>query len=549
MEPRSSAREWGLLAVALLVLNAALTFASIWPTFWIRPTLELSVEIACLLLVLAGWQHFRGRPSRVLLGLCAALFVLLVFGHYGAVMSHSLYGRDINLYWDTQHLGAVAGMFAEVAPSWMQFAVVTAFLLLCAAIYLIGYWALRHTARVMTTSAGFSVVGSTALVIIALFAVQRLVPVEGHVTFTAPVTQSYAQQVRLVRTAWNTDSAARQLGPEPELASGFRNLAGTDVLVMFLESYGSVTYDRPDVAAALAASRAELDDAIRDTGRSVVSGFARSPTFAGGSWLSHLSFMSGMAVRDPGTYDILMTQQRDTLASLLKKKGYRTVGLMPGIRLEWPEGAFYGFDALLDAPRLDYRGPEFGWWRIPDQYALAKFDELEFDRQPRSPLFLLFTSINTHMPFLPTPPYQPDWQRVLSEQPFDDAEVAASLAQQPGWYDMGHDYAQSMAYALTSIAGYLRKHEGRELVLAVIGDHQPAANVSGEDASWDVPIHFIADRPELIAPLLDHGFSAGLHPGRPAIGDLHEVLPLFTNALDGDVAEAGFTSADQGTSD
>ncbi len=536
MEAKSSAREWGLLAVALLALNAALTFASVWPTFWIRPTLELSVEIACLLLALAGWQHFRGGPSRVLLGTCAVLFVLLVFGHYGAVMSHSLYGRDINLYWDSQHLTAVAGMFAKVAPSWMLFAVVAAFLLLCAVIYLVGYWALRHIARVMTTSAGFSVVGSFALVTVALFTVQRLVPVEGHVTFTMPVTQSYAQQARLIRTAWNAGSVESHLGPAPELATGFRNLAGTDVLVMFLESYGSVTYDRPDVAAALTASRAELDDAIRDTGRSVVSGFARSPTFAGGSWLSHLSFMSGMAVRDPGTYDILMTQQRDTLASLLANKGYRTVGLMPGIRLEWPEGAFYGFDALLDAPRLDYRGPEFGWWRIPDQYALAKFDALEFDRQPRAPLFLLFTSINTHLPFLPTPPYQPDWQRVLSETPFEASEVATSLAQQPGWHDMGHDYAQSLAYVLTSIAGYLRKHDGHELVLAVIGDHQPASNVSGENASWDVPIHLIADRPELIAPLLKHGFKEGIAPARPAVGDLHEVLPMLTDALDGDAA-------------
>lgn len=540
----SGARAWALLMLALVVLNTALTFGSVWPTFWIRPTPDLSVEIAGLLLVLAGWQYLRGAPSHPLLAVCAVVFVLLVFGRYGAVMSHSLYGRDINLYWDSQHLAAVFGMFASVAPLGLLLLFFAAFALICMALYLIGYWALRHTARMMTTSAGFSLVGSMALVLVVLFTVQRIVPVDGHLTFAAPVVHSYAQQVQLIRTARNGGGVLDRLGPSPELATDFRHLAGADVMVMFLESYGSVTYDRPDIAAALAESRADLDAAIRETGRSVVSGFAQSPTFAGGSWLSHLSFMSGFAVRDPGTYDALMTQRRETLASLLAKRGYRTVGLMPGIRLDWPEGAFYGFDALLAAPQLDYRGPEFGWWRIPDQYALAKFDAIEFDKRPRAPLFLLFTSINTHMPFLPTPPYQPDWQRVLSQDPYDESDVTASLAQQPGWYEMGHDYAQSMAYALTSIAGYLRKHKGNDLVLAVIGDHQPAANVSGEDASWDVPVHFIADRPELIAPLLDHGFRVGLHPRRPAVGELNEVLPMFTRALDGDTAETTFTSAD-----
>jgi len=540
----SGLRAWGALIAALVLLNAALTFGSFWPTFWIRPTLDLSVEIAVLLLVLAAWQHFRGTPSRMLLVICSALFMLLVLGHYGAVMSHSLYGRGINLYWDSQHLTAVFGMFASVTSTAVLIAALAAFAAVCAALYLLGFWSLRHVARMMTTSSGFNIVGSVALVIVALFIVQRLVPVEGHVTFSTPVTQSYAQQVQLVRTAWTGGGVLDELGAAPALPPALRNLKGTDVLVMFIESYGSVTYDRPDVAERLKESRAELEAAIRDTGRGVVSGFAQSPTFAGGSWLSHLSFMSGHAVRDPGMYAALMTQKQETLASLLSRQGYRTVGLMPGIRLEWPEGAFYGFDALLDARLLDYRGPEFGWWRIPDQYALARFDELEFERQPRAPLFLLFTSINTHMPFLPTPPYQSDWQRLLSDHPYEADEVAASLVQQPDWHDMGPDYSQSMAYVFTSIAGYLRKHAGHDLVLAIIGDHQPAANVSGEDASWDVPLHIIADRPELIAPLLRHGFHDGLTPARPAVGDLHEVLPMFTSALDGDPGETEHAIAD-----
>ncbi len=538
VEFKSGLRTWGPLIVALGLINAALTFASIWPTFGIRLTPELSVEAAVLLLALAAWQAFRGAPSRGLLIACSVLFVLLVVGHYAAVMSHSLYGRDINLYWDTRHVANVTGMFVSVTPVWILFGIALAAALLFTAIYLLGYWSFRQTVRAMTTPTGLRVVSAAAVVVICLFVAQRTTGAISAVQFTMPVTEAYAQQVTLVKAAVTGRGALDQLGPAPDLSSGFTNLGNTDVLVMFLESYGAVTYDRPDVAAGLVTSRKELASAIEDTGRTVVSAFANSPTFAGGSWLAHLSFMSGIQVRDPGAYDALMTQQRDTLASLLAKRGYRTVGLMPGIRLEWPEGAFYKFNALLDSPHLDYRGPEFGWWRIPDQFALAKFDELEFDKQPRAPLFLLFTSINTHLPFLPTPPYQPDWQKLLSDKPFAAAEVATSLAQQPGWYDMGHDYAQSMAYAFTSIAGYLRKHNGHDLVLVVLGDHQPAANVSGEDASWEVPVHIIADRPELIAPLLHDGFQLGLTPARPSAGDMNTLLPMITKAMDGARKEA-----------
>jgi hypothetical protein len=544
MEFRSSPRAWGTLIVALLLLNAALTFASVWPTFWIRPTLEFSVETAGLLVVLAAWQRFSGSPSRGLVIACSVLFTALVFGHYAAVMSHSLYGRDINVYWDTRHVANVTGMFVSVTPAWILVALGVAALALIAAIYWLGYWSFRHAARAMTTRVGLRFVGVAAVAVIGLFIAQRAAGIAEQVRFTTPVTEAYAEQVRLVRSAVTGGGSLSQLGPAPDLTSDLGQLKGADVLIMFLESYGSVTYDRPDVASALVESRAELQDAIAATRRTVVSGFAQSPTFAGGSWLAHLSLMSGIQVRDPGQYAALMTQQRDTLASLLEARGYRTVALMPGIRLDWPEGEFYHFDAFLDARRLDYRGPEFGWWRIPDQYALAKFDELEFDKQPRSPLFLLFTSINTHLPFLPTPPYQPDWQRLLSTTPFEAREVADSLAQQPGWYDMGHDYAQSMAYAFKSIAGYLRKHTGNDLVLIVLGDHQPAANVSGEDASWDVPVHVIADRAELLTPLLHHGFHQGLKPSRPAVGDMNELLPMLTDAFGSERAKAKLTTTD-----
>ena len=46
-----------------------------------------------------------------------------------------------------------------------------------------------------------------------------------------------------------------------------------------------------------------------------------------------------------------------------------------------------------------------------------------------------------------------------------------------------------------SIGGYLRLRPDRDFVMILIGDHQPAAAVSGKDAPWTVPVHVIASRP------------------------------------------------------
>ena len=56
--------------------------------------------------------------------------------------------------------------------------------------------------------------------------------------------------------------------------------------------------------------------------------------------------------------------------------GYRVLALMPGLKQAWPEGEYFRFDTIYGEAALDYRGPAFGWWRIPDQFALARFDEL-----------------------------------------------------------------------------------------------------------------------------------------------------------------------------
>ena len=241
--------------------------------------------------------------------------------------------------------------------------------------------------------------------------------------------------------------------------------------------------------------------------------------------------MSGVEVRDPDVNAMLMAQKRDTLVTNFTRQGYRTIALMPGLWQAWPEGAFYGFDDIYGGERLDYRGPQFGWFDIPDEFALAKFNALEEDKTARPPLFMFFPTISTHTPFRPTPPYQADWARVLTDRPFDQAELDRSFDEKADWLNLGPSYVDAMAYTYTTLSGYLRARSDRDFVLILLGDHQPPALVSGEGAPWDVPVHVITSRQGVLDALVAKGFRRGITPARPVLSHMHALLPILLDAF------------------
>jgi len=509
-----------------MVLNVSLTFHSIWPTPAIRWQGELSIELAVCILMLAAASRWLGPPSRAALRGLSTLWILLVVGRYADVMARALYGRDINLYWDLQFIPDVAALLARAAPLRLVLVVSAAALLILILLYGLLRWALGRVGDGMANSGERRALGALALAVAMLFVGQHLsARVPGTPAFSMPVTQTYARQVRIVTDAL---TGSMSLAASPAMNSDLARVKGADVFLIFLESYGAVTYDRPEFASRLAASRAQFEAAIQATNRGVVSAYVESPTFGGSSWLAHISLMSGVEVRDPQTNALLMTRKRDTLVTTFARHGYRTVALMPGMWQRWPEGAFYGFDEIYGGARLGYRGEGFGWFDIPDQFAIARLDALEAGR---APLFLFFPTVSTHTPYSPTPPYQPDWQRVLTDRPYDAADLDRAFAHEVDWLNLGPSYADAVAYSYATLGGYLRARAGRDFVMILIGDHQPPALVSGEGAPWDVPVHVIASRRPVLERLLARGFRAGLAPTRPVLGRMHAMLPLLLDAF------------------
>lgn len=527
-------RSWITLAVALLFLDASLTFENFWPTPLITWTGQISIELAALVLVLLMRRRAGSAAQNRLSGWLGALWVILVASRYADVTAPALYGRDVNLYWDLQFLPDVAAMVTNSIPTWLLALIALGIFLVLGLLFVVVRAAIRRLRAGLDNPAERRVLATFAIAVVIAFAVQeawympRMADWDNRrAWFPTPVTWSYVRQARLA-IAGMTPSP---LAPSPSMNADLSRLMNRDVYLVFIESYGAISWERSDFANELAPSRATLEHDILATNRRVASAYVESPTFGGNSWLAHISFLSGIEVRDPHTNAQLMQQKRETLAGVFTRAGYRTIALMPGLRRPWPEGRFYGFDETLTAAEMEYPGPDFGWFAVPDQASLYWLDQRELQHASRKPAFVFFPTLSTHFPFSPRPPYQPDWTRLSSDHKYDGPDIVSAYGEQLDWEDFGPAYAKAVAYTYQTIGGYLRLRADRDFVMILIGDHQPPAAVSGEGAPWDVPVHVITSDSVLIDQLVKKGFRNGLSPMRPTLSKTHELLPILLSAF------------------
>ena len=550
---RSAARAF----FALLLLHALFAFEGAWPGPGLQVPLRPSLELATLLAAVAACAQWRHRAAARLpgrwprgerlagrgLALLACATAVACVLRLAEQLSPALLGRPLNLAWDGRHGWEVLSLAAGAAPPWVvattAAAVVAALVMVVAG----SRWAFGELARVCSVSSaargGLLAAAAMPLALAVVFAACR---VDSYALYAAPLTPGLARQALLLRAAWSPDAAAARLPPSPSFVGNVGRLGGADVLVVFVESYGVTTLDAPAKSAALAPHRERLAHLLRDGDRHVVSARVRSPTFGGGSWLAHAALLTGIDTTDPLSYELLLTTGRSTLVSHFAANGYRTVGWMPGLQRPWPEGRFYGFDRIADADAIGYRGPSFGFWRIPDQASMALLHAQELAIRPRAPVFAVLPTLDSHAPFVPLAPLQTDWERLTRSDAYEAADLshATATASRSAWQAPVAAYLRSIAHTFAWLGAYLRDLASPDLLVVVIGDHQPLAMVSGQGASWDVPVHVIGRDPQLLARFEAAGFEAGLSPRSAPLGSMHALTALLVAVLDdSDRHEAG----------
>jgi hypothetical protein len=287
-------------------------------------------------------------------------------------------------------------------------------------------------------------------------------------------------------------------------------LRGKDVLLVFVESYGKVAVQGSSFSPQVDAVLQHGTRLLSSAGFSARSGWLSSPTFGGLSWLAHSTMQAGVWVDRASRYDQLMASRRFTLSQAFKRAGWRVIADVPSDDRPWPQGAsFYHYDRVYNRLTVGYHGPRYAYASMPDQFTYLALQRLELGKRHRRPLFAEIDTVSSHIPWTKVPPLIP-WGRV------GDGSIFNRLAaNQSGITDPRKGYARSIEYSLRALFSFVQHYGRKNLVLIVLGDHQPAHVITGFGADHDVPVSIIAHDPALLRRISGWGWGSGMRP-RPS---------------------------------
>ncbi|WP_378227072.1 CDP-alcohol phosphatidyltransferase family protein [Angustibacter luteus] len=452
-----------------------------------------------------------------LLGLLTVL-KLLDLGSTTAV------GRPFDPLTDWRYLGSATGLLRDSLGAAQGVAVAVAALVLAGGVLvLMPLSVLRLTTLAARRRAGTAAVVSVLGVGWTLAAALGLQAAPGVPVASTGAAGLAVDQVRLVRAdRRDREQFAREARvdafrdtPADRLLTGLR---GKDVLLVFVESYGRAALEGPGPTSGVVGALDAGTQRLQASGYASASAFLTSPTFGGISWLAHSTLQSGTWVDSQRRYDDLVAGDRFTLSQAFGRAGWRTVSDVPSNRQDWPPGrSFYRYDQLYDARNVGYRGPSFSYASMPDQYTLAAFRHLELTGRPRPPVMAEIDLVSSHTPWAPVP-------RMVDPDAVGDGSVYDGMpaqGQAPGdvWPDVAKvraAYATSIAYSLDALTSFVAGSGDDDLVLVVLGDHQPASIVSGARAGHDVPVSIIARDPAVLDRVASWGWQPGLRPSPSA---------------------------------
>lgn len=512
-------------AVATVLALALVWFPLVAPT---RPDhltpgafLRLPVEFLVLGAIAVAVSSASARSTRTVAVLAGALLGAVTVSKILDLATFAVLGRSFNLAVDRDQLGSGVAFLRLAVGTWAARGIVVGAVILLVMVAVGLPWAVRH----LTTVAGtrprvgrrvIAVAGMTW----ALCALTGVQLASGMPFAAADAGRYVVGKVGETASAYrDLDAFERALGTdvfERTESADLSALAGKDVVIVFVESLGRVALEGPestDMRALLSDGTTRLDR----LGYRMASAYLTSPTFGGTSWLAHSTLQSGVTVSSQSRYQRLLASERTTLASAFHRRGWRTVAVLPGSRGDWPEGqTFFQFDAVRDRSGLGYAGPRFGF-SMPDQFALTALGELELDPADRAPVLAQIELTSSHAPWAPLPTMVDPaelgdgsiYHRIKA-----DAVTATQL-----WSDRSKvpaAYRTSIAYSLSSVLSFLEQRGGDDLVVVLLGDHQPSTIISGFGGDHDVPVSIVSRDPEVLARISGWGWQSGLTPDEHA---------------------------------
>ena len=479
----------GRLLMAAAVLAAILALPPIGGPETVLIELPLLLAALCLI----------GGVARVVLTI--ALSLLAVQKIADLAIQQAL-GRSFNPVADLPLIPAsmnlIAGSFGQIA---MVGAILIAGLAACGIIWSIwwatGAWANREWRKQTRLAA-------VCVVTLALPATGMSAPPNGvYALSKAQLARQTLADLRSLRRAAAEDPFAGR--------AGLLDQIDRDVLVVFVESYGRASFDVDFQAERHLKTLRRAQARLKRAGISSRSGFLSAPTQGGQSWLSHASFANGLWVRDQTRYRAVLASGRQSIFHLARKAGFTTAAVMPAITMPWPEAQRMGFDDILGAADLGYRGKPFNWVTMPDQFTLTALDRLLRLDPDRPHLFAQIALVSSHAPWTPVP-HLLDWDEIGDGSEFNAMAVSGDTPREV-WRDrdrVRRHYRDSLDYALSAALEYAVRQGRDGPLIFLLGDHQAAPSIAMDDRP-DVALHVIGPE-NLVARTAGWGFTPGLIP-------------------------------------
>ncbi|MDQ1544584.1 MAG: hypothetical protein QOK08_2222 [Actinomycetota bacterium] len=432
-------------------------------------------------------------------------------------------GEPFNIVTGWPELADAYGVLRDSTGSVPALAILVLLLLAAALAVLVVAVAFFHLANVIRRHSRAALIGGTTIaaswIVLALVGVQ-IVPGE-RIAAADTISAAVAKTDQV-----NAAGAARVASSKAEAADGYAQLPasdlltglkGKDVIIAFIESYGQVavqnTFFSQGVDQVLRKGNAEL----AADGYSERSAFLTSSTFGGISWLAHSTLQTGLWIDSQQKYDQVTAGSRFTLSDAFTKAGWQTVSDVPSDTKPWSVGtSFYHFGTELNSQNVGYQGPGFSYARIPDQYTWSYFQKHELAK-PHEPVMAEIDFVSSHTPWTPLPHLVP-WASVGNGSIFDP-QPAQGLPPSVVWQSPHHVqqlYGQSVEYTMSTLFSFLTTYNDPNLVLVVLGDHQPATEVSGVGANHNVPISIISKDPKVINRISSWHWQPGMLPSPTA---------------------------------
>ncbi len=286
-----------------------------------------------------------------------------------------------------------------------------------------------------------------------------------------------------------------------------------NIHLIFIESYGRLLYDDPDISSRYKKVLEEESKSLEKNGWSIASHLSKSPVIGGASWVAYSSFMYGLDFKNHAYYKTLLNNTKlyeyKHLFRLLREKGYKSYWISPisgHKKMPVPYelyDRFYEIDKRFHYKDLQYKSTLYGFGPSPpDQYTL-NFVKSELEAKETDPYLLFYITINSHNPFV-TPPFFDDWTTWKSLKK-GSKETKSSFVANPDT----PDYIKAIEYQIKTIANFIVGQGSEDDLFIIVGDHQPP-KITLDTYDRSTPLHVISKNKKFINDFNEYGFSNNL---------------------------------------